>query len=181
MFTQEPAFCLCFTDTQGTFRSYCSSNAGLTQSRHTLNWGVIRVNCPCSGWPIIVVIYFSCQSQKRKTPSCPSASFSVSLRDSSLSQQTFLFFKKINGVFSYISLISIIASSCYYVFADYCFEIQTNVVMSQDIKSLKHHCDGEKERLRSRNTFSSQHNRVSGQRQQKQWQNPYMCSKLGQG
>lgn len=31
-FTQEPDFCLCFTDTQGTFRSHWSSNAGLTQT-----------------------------------------------------------------------------------------------------------------------------------------------------
>lgn len=31
-FTQEPDCCLRFTDTQGTFRSHWSSNAGLTQT-----------------------------------------------------------------------------------------------------------------------------------------------------
>lgn len=56
----------------------------LRQLGHTLNLGVIRVICPCSGWPIIVVIYFSCQSPERKAPSCPSASFSASLQDTHL-------------------------------------------------------------------------------------------------
>lgn len=118
MLTQEPDFCLRFTDTWGTFRSHWSSNAERTETIGThLELGsekgdlsLLRLSHNCGD------LFLLSKPKQEKLPAVPLnlsmflSRIRIWLSFSSLS------FKKINGLFSCTSLTLVIGNSCKYAF-----------------------------------------------------------------